>query len=315
MHSERCKKRARLLTNKLVLMQSLTVHSTVGCRPLSFPVLLSCTYLQFAHRNYGTYDSGNRRRGYAQRMMVLLHEKLALIADISVLYSSIGNFYAGTKREHQNAAKAVGWNLVSPYHVTWQVGELLSREANTSDSSATKQEATKLEETDFDAALQIDADLLIEKVRKSPEASVFTIIPTQDQIDYALISCKFLDQLRFPPSRENFPHYDVFGCQIGRSGDRDWAFAIWRYGPVHNVLAILRLRCNNATQLRVILQTAGKAAAQQGISTITAWNVDEALLEGTGWSNVRRDNHLDALAWYGDGEQPKWLCNENWAHC
>lgn len=238
-------------------------------------------------------------------MLSLLHDEMAKSSIMSILYSDIGDYYSKVKRQHVEEKKRSGWESMSSKHVIWEV--------ECSDIAPEKSASTrvaKLEEADIARICEHDADLLRREVLASRSHSAFTVVPTEDQYDWQFRRTRFFDELRHPPSRYSYPRITDAGCQIGQPGDEDWAFAIWSYDVIVNELNILRLRCNNAEDLRALVRHAHGSACKQGMKTITAWNVDEKLLESTGWRNVERKDHMPALAWYGEGDSPEWVCNE-----
>jgi len=244
-------------------------------------------------------------------MMILLHDKLSPQVDISVLYSNVGTFYSRAKRVHEDSLKATGWEVVSPDEVTWPVDGSNMDTA----SSDVLQQVQSLDLMRLEEICKTDAKLLEQELHNCKHNKAFSIVPTEDQIEWQLARCRFYDELRHPPSRNAYPFIDNWGCEIGRPGDEDWGFAIWTYDVVDLELAILRLRCNSTEQLRQIVAVAIEAAKKQGMKKVTAWNVNEELLQGTGWKHEARIDHLPAMAWYGDGPAPEWLCNEHWAWC
>ena len=238
-------------------------------------------------------------------MLTLLHEEMARTSTLSILYSDVGDFYSSVKRAHTQKDKQVGWKTISPMHVVWNVRTDLSNQ----EARPPEDPFTVLEESDFKIVCAFDAALLKDEIKASTEAA-FMVIPTEDQIDWQLRRTRFFDDLRHPGSRYDYPKLDDWGCQHGQPGDEDWAFAVWHYDVIVGELNILRLRCNTTEQLEAILHRAQHAARKQGMKIITAWNVDDKLLEGTGWRNVERQEHLSAVAWYGEANLPRWICNE-----
>lgn len=220
---------------------------------------------------------------------------------MSVLYSDVGNYYSRIKRETVDPALASGWEIVGPYNVTWPV---------TGTAEGVPSSFKTLEQSDLEQICEQDASMLQNEVIASQCPSAFSILPSKDQMDWQIARCMFYDTFRLPKSRYDFPYIDNWGCQFGKPGDLDWAFAIWSYDIPERNLIILRLRCNTPKQLREIVELAQAAANKQGMNSITAWNVDERLLEGTSWRNVERKEHLPAMAWYGEGSPPQWICNE-----
>lgn len=238
-------------------------------------------------------------------MLTLLHEQMARTSIMSILYSDIGDYYSKVKRLHDDESKQVSWQIVSARHVVWDVhADVSSEEGGNPETSF-----NSLSESEFKAVCDFDASLLIREVKASSEPA-FTVVPTADQIDWQLRRTRFFDDLRHPVSRYNYPKIDDWGCQHGQPGDADWAFALWHYDIAVEEINILRFRCSTTDQLQAILRRAKSAARKQGMKTITAWNVDERLLHGTERTNVERQEHLSAVAWYGEGVLPRWVCNE-----
>lgn len=235
--------------------------------------------------------------------MTLLHAKVAEKAILSVLYSDVGDYYSRIKREHSDPALSSGWQISRPYNVTWSVVSAPEGEHKLSGFHA-------LIESDIRKVCERDSQMLQEEVIASKSQSAFAILPSKDQMDWQIARCKFSDTFRHPKSRNDYPFIDDWGCESGKPGDPNWAFAIWSYDLSASNLIILRLRCNKPKQLQAIVHLAHKAAYKQGMKTITAWNVGEHLLEGTPWQNMERKEHLPAMAWYRDGAPPEWLCNE-----
>lgn len=238
-------------------------------------------------------------------MLALLHERLAALGIMSVLYSDVGDYYSRVRRHHSDPALATGWEITGARHVVWPV-EKQSPAVTESKNTAFR----KLQEEDLDKICNRDAELLCEEVKASSAASAFAILPTKDQMNWPILRTKFYDNFRHPASRSSFPHIDDWGCQSGNPASSEWAFAIWSYNFNERALTILRLRCTTAEQLKEIVRRAQEAALQQGMDLVTAWNVDERVLAGTGWQNVESKEHLPAMAWYGTGDRPDWLCNE-----
>lgn len=236
-------------------------------------------------------------------MLTLLHEEMAKASIMSILYSDVGDYYARVKRVHPDANKRVGWNIISPMHVVWPADTDFGSDAGLD------AKASKIHEEDLQALCEYDARLLKQEVMKA-EGPAFIVIPTEDQLEWELRRTKFFDELRHPPARYEHSKIDHWGCKIGDIGDEDFAFAVWHCDIIANELNILRLSCKSVKQLEALLRKAQEEAISQGMRLITAWNVDEKLLEGTGWRNEMRKEHLSAVAWYGEGPVPAWICNE-----
>jgi hypothetical protein len=237
-------------------------------------------------------------------MMVLLHDAIAEIAMASVLYSDIGHFYAKTVRRHEDSSKAMGWTVMSPLQVTWKVEEL-------EDFAKPRLPSRSITEQDLPDICLEDAELMEMEI-KSYRVSVFALLPTFDQMAWALERSKKMTTLLAPQLELH-----SWGARIGgENGTKeDWAFVIWAYNFAEKSLIIGRLRCDTTDQLRVLLSAAKRAAEEYKLQKIEAWNVPEYLLKGTGWENKERPDHLPALAWYGHGQLPSMWLAEAWAWC
>ena len=107
----------------------------------------------------------------------------------------------------------------------------------------------------------------------------------------------------------------VWGVQLGTPDSPDWAFAYWSFSLNKGEMQILRLRCSSTQQLSKLILEAQKVGRKYGMKAISAWSVNPQLLEETGWQSIKREGSLPALAWYGEGEEPRWLYNEHYAWC
>jgi len=276
-------------------------------------------------------------------MMVLLHDLFAeeLKVPCSVLYSDVGDFYKKCQRRHALESRRVGWEIRDAREVVWRVGDAgverwLGKDATAEGSSSGSERVAEIREDDFERICAKDAELLRRQVADSgttastttsTKTTTFTALPTADQIAWAQIRAKFYQEVgAVPQARKEagvqLPGhwgYEVAGGADGHGSGEEWGFVLWTYSFPKSALTILRLRCCSQRQLRVLLGRVWEVAKEQGMDKVTAWNVDENLLERTGWRNVEREDSLPALAWYGDGEGGakgvEWICNEHWAWC
>lgn len=280
-----------------------TIASVVGLRWSCVSAQVDMETFQFTPPQY-------RKLGYASKMMVLLHEALAQDSVLSILYSDVGDFYERTKREHPDLSKAKGWQVVDPYHVVLPVAsEATSGAASASDFQL-------VEDTDFHRIAARDAALFKRELSMSKESPAFVILPEGDQIDWLIGRAKYHSRPEIDPSRSAFSPIANFGCEKPSDNDSDWCFAIWTFDFTTKQLDILRLRANTSEELVGIVDLARKAGAEQGMAKVTAWNVDPRLFpEGSGWHNEVREQHLPALAWYGEGEMPQWHHVEYYTWC
>ena len=238
--------------------------------------------------------------------MVLLHDQLAQKAFLSVLYSSVGDFYAHTKRSHPVASKSLGWRIVSPNQVVWPFDVAISTLTSTPKLST-------ILRNDLQTICQRDANLLKQEVTAFTR-SAFAILPTDYQIKWFLERYNFYASISHT-NPDNLKAVDNWGAQFNDINSVDWAFAIWTYDLPSATLEILRMRCSTGEQLNAILSTAQQAARDLGMKRITAWNVDANLLNAQ-WQNIIRSDNLPAFAWYGETLEPEiWLANEHWGWC
>ena len=82
-----------------------------------------------------------------------------------------------------------------------------------------------------------------------------------------------------------------------------------------DTLQINRLRADRPEQLKSLLSQAVEYAASEGLSKICCWNVPTQLLDGTTFENVKRtQEHLPAVAWYGDAPPAAWKQVEHYTY-
>ena len=259
------------------------------------------------------YYRKHRKKGHAQRLMSLLHDQLvAQGALASVLYSDVGDFYSRCTRLPNALAGGdpSGWDIEGPTQAEWPVNAVVS--------SDTSVDARSLKEADLDRVAILDSALLQKKV-SSAERATICILPTGPGLEWRSLKSRYYEKhLTAKGKREGLPSLDQtgWGVELGsRENPATWAYALWAYDLPEKEVIILRLRCNDAEQLKTVVSKALEAARQQGMEKVTAWNLDEGLAKEAGGSMVTRKEHLPALAWYGEGSRPEWIANENWAWC
>ena len=167
-------------------------------------------------------------------MMVLLHDQLAQKAFLSVLYSSVGDFYAHTKRSHPVASKSLGWRIVSPNQVVWPFDVAISTLISTPKLST-------ILRNDLQTICQRDANLLKQEVTAFTRRSAFAILPTDYQIKWFLERYNFYASISHT-NPDNLKAVDNWGAQFIDINSVDWAFAIWTYDLPSATFEILRMR-------------------------------------------------------------------------
>jgi hypothetical protein len=227
---------------------------------------------------------------------------------MSVLYSDVGAFYERALQTHKDPKRAVGWKIMGEDSVIWPVDQNLPDTSNA-------QQAQLLSESDLTDVCSRDVEL-VKNEFSGVVGPAFVILPIVEQPLWLIARCKhYASVTGHLPHRQHLPRIDVWGVQLGQPDDPDWAFAYWTFSLNKGEMQILRLRCSNTQQLIHLLREAQKVGRKYGMKEISAWSVDSELLKGTGWQSVKREGSLPALAWYGEGEEPRWLLNEHYAWC
>lgn len=240
--------------------------------------------------------------------MELMHDQHSQYTPLSVLYSDVGDFYARAKRAHDDPKRAVGWKIMGQDSVIWQLDQEIPETPNS-------QQVQLLSETDLARICSKDVELVTSEV-SAVAGPAFAILPTVEQPLWLIARCKHHASVpELISKRQHLPPLEIWGVQLGRPNDPDWAFAYWTFSLNKGDMQILRLRCANTQQLISLLHEAQKVGRKYGMKEISAWSIDPQLLKGTGWQSIQREGSLPALAWYGEGEEPRWLYNEHYAWC
>ncbi len=209
-----------------------------------------------------------RRKGYAQTMMQLLHERIAaspentdqveagVPARFSFLYSDVGDFYV-----------PLGWNRAPSEQVEWDVKSLLSAD------TAALPTTTAVQGGDIRALSALDARLTTEELQRrpsDPNKLVLSIIEHEGHafewmVRRAELALGFYG--RQPPS--------VWGARISNSN----SFAIWTVAAhptdkSKEEILLLRWRYDSASELLALARAAADVANKLDIGRVTAWNVN-----------------------------------------
>ncbi|KAG9124915.1 hypothetical protein FRC07_009747 [Ceratobasidium sp. 392] len=254
-----------------------------------------------------------RRKGYAARMMSLLHFAIAKPAGlpafpatwgtpptrrqslgiVSVLYSDVGAYYARCA-----PGEGIGWTLVGPTTTEWQVEdeenapnvlpqvELLSRDQAIETSAA-------------------DADLFkrdLESQGPSP------------RIHFAFQNTK--EWCRFQMSRvDEHPLYlsgppSIWGVRAQHQSETH--FIVWEYQVIpRRKFVIVNLRASPET-FPALFATMRSVAQAEKHEVIEAWNLEESLLSTAnelGGRTYERTEHVPAVKWYGEKGEVVWFGN------
>lgn len=270
----------------------------------------------------------HRGKGYARHMMRLLHYILAdrrLSSTFppfplsewgappavpagfgrgiaSALYSDVGpTFYQqcgiGTSKDN-------GWIVKDPEVTIWQVP----------DDTPLPSNLEPLTEETQEEVWEADAKLIQDEVGGETPTTTFAFLPNRGVANFLQARSFFYE----PSTREG----GVWGCKMKDLDHTRLSFATWcldpgREGP--QTLLITRLRCSPQS-FPTILNAAFNAARTFGLVQVEIWNLDSSLRDvgkELGGVTSMRDDHLSALAWYGEGSahDVRWRYNEKFCWC
>ncbi|KAH7325328.1 hypothetical protein B0J17DRAFT_681870 [Rhizoctonia solani] len=255
----------------------------------------------------------HRGRGYANRMLSLLHHALApniypspgVNIEIppsvhpgafSILYSDVGTYY----ERCGPTSGEIGWKIQSPISTTWQLSETLPILSNQVDSSLNIQ---LLSQEDVISLLSSDIPDW-EALPREPNTTYVAFSPS------ALPNTHLMTRSSIHPLHKSSS--DVFwGARITSNGHFiTWAFD---YGTPRT-LAITRIHADSST-LPVLLLAALQAGEAQECQRAEVWNLSRELEDEAkrlGGTTHERTLHLPAIRWYGPGttENVIWIRNE-----
>ncbi|CEL60486.1 hypothetical protein RSOLAG1IB_09679 [Rhizoctonia solani AG-1 IB] len=264
----------------------------------------------------------HRGKGYAGRLMSLLHSALAphrypnplkvlgtvdQPSTVSVLYSAVGDYYARCAPSQGET----GWTLQKTFVTTWSVSTIRIPSAK-GDLPAVE----LLSESDVEATLssddpEIPTDLL-RLQKKDPTKTYFAFAPTAPLNAQPVMISKLAPGCPSNPS---------WGAKIPGTGDfMTWVFF---HRPGLRLVAT-RLRASTES-FSVLLDAAVRTARDTKSEHIEIWNVPEHLKEitqATGGETTERRDNLWAFKWYGQQSEPKgensgvvWALDERYSWC
>lgn len=267
----------------------------------------------------------NRGKGYAAHMMRLLHWIMAPhsslpqfpakwgtpppespeynVAIASVLYSDVGpTFYAQFGPDESSE----GWVVKDPYSTIWEVkpGET---------DPAQYSEGIELIPLDLrQCVIRWDQDT--EKIRQTlkatqPDRIAYSFLPNEGVAMTMVQRTEF-----FNSDKVDAKMPTTWGVELKRQG-KEPEIATWTIDvrPPPTTLLITRLRAS-PEGFGHILNYVFTAARDSGCERIEVWNLPKELEEVAGQyggSTIQREDHLNALKWYGPGdEKVDWINNE-----
>ncbi|KEP48233.1 hypothetical protein V565_130150 [Rhizoctonia solani 123E] len=258
----------------------------------------------------------HRGRGYANRMLTLLHHALApnvystpgVEIDIppavypgafSVLYSDIGTYY----ERCGPSPGEIGWKVQNPIHTIWQLSETLPVLAGQTDLLSKVQLLSQEEVTTLLSSDVPDW----ESLPRAPDTTYVAFSPS------ALPNTHLITRSIIHPSHNTST--DVFwGARMSSKGHFiTWAFDY--YTP--RTLVITRIHADSTT-LPVLLLAAFQAGETQGCQQAEVWNLPEELMDEANrlrGTTQARNSHLPAIRWYGPepAKSIVWIRNEYYA--
>ncbi|KAG8692521.1 hypothetical protein FRC09_011142 [Ceratobasidium sp. 395] len=262
-----------------------------------------------------------RGKGYARRMMGLLHFAIAQpggvptfpsswgqsptriepSGSLSVLYSGVGTFYSTCP-----PGEGTGWTIVGTKTAHWIVNEveilpidprieLLSQEAAVS----TVVGDAPLFKRDFES--------------RGPSPHVhFAFQPTA-----AWCLFQMRNHLDHPDLVVSSP--EIWGARI-QAEDGETHFIVWTYKPYpesQRKLVVVSLRSSPAT-FPLLFAAVVSIARDRGYEIVEAWDLEKAIdsvVQKTGGRTFEREGQLPAVKWYGSQESIVWVGNSSLHFC
>lgn len=296
----------------------------------------------------------NRGKGYARKMMELLHaeirtegEDTALLQEeegtdgkpleawtgghdgvLSFLYSDVGDFYARAKEQRTDR----GWRIQGTTTTTWDLTKSLLLSAQSPSASLLPPpgvQASPITSADLSFTALVDAALLHASLSASKPSSKprFIVEPTLASYDWSTTRSTHAFTAR------DLPAPTVLGFQLRAEAEgaqptaSGWSYILLAMDPKRKVAKLLRLRLASTSAQELVpghaaylLRAAAELARSHGMEEMLSWNVPSAALEelkeGDKGVTAEREGNLSAVAWYGEGDgEVEWEHNESYAWC
>ena len=266
-----------------------------------------------------------RGKGYAAHMMRLIHWIIAPHsalpqfpakwgtpppekaeynnALVSALYSDVGSkFYARCGPDEASE----GWIVKDPYSTIWEAKPDIT-------GPDTSPESVELAPLSLDQCTQRwdeDAERIRQNLKAlDPNRVAFSFLPNEGVAMTMVQRTEFFNSDKPNP---NMP--TVWGVELKRK-DKEPELATWTIDvrPPPITLLITRLRAT-PEGFEHILKYVFDAAKTSGCERVEVWNLPKDL-EGVaikyGGKTAPRDDHLNALKWYGpEADKVDWINNE-----
>ncbi|ORY88604.1 hypothetical protein BCR35DRAFT_218859 [Leucosporidium creatinivorum] len=296
----------------------------------------------------------NRGKGYAQKMMELLHAELRTKGDgaellqddeekdgkpleawkggkdglLSFLLSDVGHFYARAKDERSGR----GWRVQGTTTTTWNLAESLQTSPESFSTPPTPPSGfhtSPITSTDLASVALADAALLHTSLSASVPSSKprFIVEPTPSSFEWSTTRSTHAFAAR------GLPVPSLWGFQLrgeaegGRAAEDGWSYILLVMDPKLKVAKLLRLRLASTSAKELVaghasylVRAAAELARSHGMEQMLGWNVPSAALEeleeGDKGVTAEREGNLSAVAWYGEGDgEVEWENNESYTWC
>jgi len=268
----------------------------------------------------------NRRKGYAQHMMRLLHYVLTDPQNLppfpaewgeppqipegcgnaiaSALYSDIGPFYGACGPSTSSVPTRRSWTIKDPFGTIWDVPSGIPEDMGENVEWVDTEEMLN--------SIWLEDEALIHKelANEVKDKILFSFLPAR-----GVTAFQHRQSMFYTPAASNEVKW---GLRL-RCTARPLQFATWAIDPDHTPptnLIITRLR-SDATSFPKLLHAIFKFASNNGLKKFEVWNLDPQLASSAmklGGLTESRSLHLPALAWYGPGEV-EWRHNEKFCWC
>ncbi|KAF8753532.1 Oligomeric complex COG6 [Rhizoctonia solani] len=261
----------------------------------------------------------HRGKGYASRMMSLLHFTIAELGGIppfpstwgsvppvrvgqpgqvSVLYSDVGKFY-----ERCAPGEGVGWTITSPMTTEWIIGIDDDEAVPNGVELLSQDEAIALVAGDL---YHFKKDL---ESRGPSERIHFGFQPTASWCHFQMHrDDEHPLYISSPPS--------IWGAKTKTKGEIH--FVVWQYEALPKPRLIILYSRATPETFPGLLAAAKSACLREKHVAIEAWNLDEALgvvAEELGGRTYERTEHLPAMKWYGEPGEIVWVGNNKIHWC
>jgi hypothetical protein len=290
----------------------------------------------------------NRRQGYANHMMRLLHWVIGggtsgaefpdawgmpptpvhevTVGVCSVLYSDVGpDFY----RRCGKVPQEEGWIVRGANAMVWNVEEQLASHPSAQnmelDIGSNAQNWKWLDEEGCKAIWDADERLMRAEIVEAVSALSkraqqtdlkchFTVLPSGGTAASQIARSKF-----YLDSANKGQTEAIWGVTLDTEDAAEHAFATWALDLPAPTMILTRLRATEET-FPTVLSGVLEIASKAGMKRVEAWNLPQhlqATARQLGGTYEEREEHLSAISWYGKEQLGEivWSFNERFCWC